>query len=258
MVVSTDLMAQKGFLNQLDTNRIENTYANDSSVLKDMINSPLWNEKFLPLDYDQDFLNAAVCGYINYQRERRAKKPLQYSEELYSVCFHFLDYFSLQSFQYDTDKNARYNKLANKSAKKIQYPKGIIKTAIFRLPAVDFKGGAFYFDDEEESSELKLFYGIKPSKKELGSDDPPKRKEVEGFLYSDFIKNFFRHYLSTRLNSLIYSKDYTSMACYLMVDKKTINTQRIPQISCMIIFGANRLERSITVSAKKNQKKLIN
>lgn len=251
------LWAQDKFLARLDTSRVGNTWAKDSSSLVELTTHSLWNEEFIPVDYDHDFLNAALAGYINHERQKRSRKPLLYSEELYSVSYYFLQYFSLQSFQFDPEKNDRYTKLAKKSAKKIQYPKGIIKTAIFRLPAINFKGGAFYYDKEDETTSMKLFYGTKPTKKEMESEIPPKQKKIETWTYSGFVKQFYKHHLSAKIHSLLFSKEFSSVACCLVVDKRTLNTNRIPQVSCMVIFGANRLEKAKTVSPKKNQNRLL-
>ena len=250
--------AQLKFLADIDTNYITNGYYSDSTDFTELITNSKWQEEFLPAEYDQDFLNAAVCGYINQLRKKRSAKPLAFSKELYTICFNFLNYFSSQSFQYNSEKNEKYNKLAKKSAKKIHYPKGIIKTVIFRAPAVQYKTGEFYFDEEDETTSLKLFYGTKPVKKETESEKMPELKPVLTYTFQSFFSYFFKNNLKAKYNALIHSKQYSSLACYLLVEKNTVNKKRIPQVSCMCIFGADRLkEVSKAERASKNQKKLI-
>lgn len=257
ILFSGTIFSQTKFLAIIDTNYLSNSYIGDSSELSGIISSSTWQEQFLPADYDQDFLNAAVCGYINQLRKKCSVKPLSFSKELYTVCYNFLDYFSLQAFQFNPEKNEKYNKLAKKSAKKIHYPKGIIKTVIFRVPAVHYKGGVFYFEENDETTDLKLFYGTKPTKKESESENKPELKPVLTYTYQAFIQNFFKNNLKAKYNSLIYSKQFSSLACYLIVDKNTINKNKIPQVSCMCIFGADRLKEVPDAGhAPKNQKKL--
>lgn len=255
------LNAQKEFLARVDSTYIENSYAEDSSLLQNILANPLTEDKFIPADYDQDFLSAAVCCYINQTRRKKRKPPLRFSKELHTLCYDFLDYFSLRSFETDFNKNERYNKIARKSVKKIRYPKGIIKTIIFRLNAIQYSGGEYYYDEEDSATELKLFYGKKPSanrNKEEEIITGFKKNPVEVYTYHSIIELIYKKYIHAKYSKVILSADYSSIGCYLMVDKKTIGESRIPQVSCMCILSAERLQDiSSADKASKKQKKLI-
>ena len=253
IVGSNSIYCQDKFLFTIDTNYSENNYLKDSVNPIEFINDSRLNEEFNPLNVDIDLLNAGLYSAIQSERKRKARQILTFSLQQYTLCIKFLDFYLPNKFVHEEESLEKFTKTTKKALKKVKFPLGISKTITFKVRALDFKGQNFYYLRKDASSELKLFKGTKPTITDSIELNELKKEPVPTFTYKKFIYYFMRNYLKKKYNTLLYSKDYSSMGVAVKVDKRTLNCNRIPEVAVILIFGANRL-KNIDQAVAKSKK----
>lgn len=251
-------ISQINFLNEVDTNYISNAYWNDSLSAKEFLNDVRLNEEFDPLNPDIELLNAAVYAYIQDGRKRSGRKMHEFSDEQYTLCKKFIDFFVPDKFEHESDNIERFDKLTKKALKKMQFDKGISEVLSFNLRVVDFKGYNFYYLKTVHETELKLFKGSKPDIKDSAKLAELEKEPLKMYTYKKLAEHFYKNILKRKYNKLVNSANYSSIGIYFKIDPRTLHRNKIPEAAVILIFGANRLKEIDKALVKsKRQKKLI-
>lgn len=258
LILSLDSYSQVKFLSQIDTNYISNQYLDDSLDVMEFYGDARLNEEFDPLNPDIELLNAGLFVAIQRERKRRAREILAFSEKQYTLCAKFLEFYLPDRFETDEENIEKFTKTTKKALKKIKFPKGISKVLTFKFRAMNFKGYNFYYLKTAHETELKLFKGAKPEIRDSTKLAELKKVPVPTFTYKGLIDNFVKNVLKKKYSKLLYSKEYSSLACYFKLDKRTLNRNKIPEVALIMIYGADRLKYMEVAKIKsKKQKKLL-
>lgn len=257
-LLSLEGISQVRFLSQIDTVYISNKYLTDSVDVMEFYGDARLKEEFDPLNPDIELLNAGLYVAIQRERKQKAKSIQEFSEMQYTICEKFLQYYLPDRFITDDENIEKFTKTTKKALKKIRFPKGISKVLTFKFRAMDFKGNNFYYLRSAHETELKLFKGSKPETRDSVELAETEKIPLKTFTYKGLVDHFVKNILKKKYSKLLFSKDYSSFACYFKVDKRTLNCNRVPEVALMLIFGADRLKYMDVAKAKsKRQRKLI-
>lgn len=250
--------SQMKFLSLIDTNFIDNPYFNDSTSMEDFYDDPRLNEVFNPLNPDIELLNAGLFSAIQRERKRRGKSNFEFSDQQYTLCKQFLDYYVPDRFSGEHENLIRFDKTTKKSLKKMRFPKGVSKVFTFQIRALDFKGNNFHYLSTDEETDMKLFKGPKPDTRDSAKLAKIEKVPVPTFTYRKLIDHVMKQQLKKKYAGTLFSKEYSSMACYFKVDKRTLLRNKIPELSFIMILGADRLKYMNQAELKfKRQRKRI-
>jgi hypothetical protein len=91
---------------------------------------------------------------------------------------------------------------------------------------------------KNEDEELNLFYGKKPGL----HDSLVERIPIDLFTYKTFAESVVKKWFSGAYGRKSKSKAFTSAACYIILDERTLFKSRIPTAKAILILGGNQTD----------------
>lgn len=239
LIINQNAEAQsKRFLSKLDTSFQPDTLYYFDYDWKAFYDYEIADIEFDITDYDQDMLIAAVFFATNKYRSSKKKEPLKYSSELHRVAYNYSNINSYRRFINNKKNLSRVLRGLPKICKIFHFKGSLVNANIACPFAIDFNPKKkFYFDRHDEETIAQLFYGRKPKSKY--SDK--KKVTVPLETYQSFAEKLVKEWQGRKSKRKTKSKAYEYMACYVIVEPKTVRKRRIPRAKAIQIFGGYRI-----------------
>jgi hypothetical protein len=235
----------KRFLANADTNLlVQNAYFKNYDNSASFFGSGAANEELIPYNIDQELLNATVFFMFNKIRKQKHRTELEFSPQLELAAYNFIKQYSVFKFKKLKNNNARISKILPFLFKKLNIKQGVSKGLVVLPQLVDYKfGKRFYYDKEDEETDLKMYYGrkIDADKEEEGLVKIP----IPTYTYYSFAEKLVRDLMSSFPSRFAKSKSYEKAACYLAVDEKSLYKRKIPRARAIIILSGKRTAQVI-------------
>ena len=106
--------------------------------------------------------------------------------------------------------------------------------------AVDYRGGKFYHDKEDNETITHLFYGNKPTKKEI-EEKGLKTYPIKDYSYEELAMVLANKFLLDKRAMKCLNSGYDFVGCSCSIEARTVNRKRIPIIKAIFILGGKRI-----------------
>ena len=228
----------KRFLAKLDTNFQPDTLYYHDYLWEDFYDYNIADIEFDITDYDQDLLNASVFFATNKYRSSKNKEPLKYSLELHKVAYNYAAFNHYKRFINNKKNNTKILKGLLSVCRTFHFTGSLVNANIAYPYAVDFNSKRkFYFDRKDEETVTQLFYGKRPKSKYYNKKKEPVLLDT----YQSFAEKLVKEWHGRATKKKTKSKAYEYMACYIIVEPKTVRKRRIPRARAIQIFGGYRI-----------------
>jgi hypothetical protein len=214
-----------------------NAYIEGNKDWREFFQNGVAGEEMDLLELDQELLNAAVFFTINKYRKKIGRAPLRYSKELDVMAHNYINSYSRNSFKPTKKNRDRIIKTIRFSAKKAQFRGGLLQTNVAVPYMIDYrKNRTYHYDKKNEETDLKLFYGSRPT----GEDTTAHIVPIPLHSYASFADGLVKSWFSKwgRRNSR--SKAFSYGAVHIELDKNSLFKNRIPNAKAIQMMGGKR------------------
>lgn len=208
-----------------------NNYYNQSA--DEFFDSGLADKTLTIADTDPELLNASVFHAINKMREQKERDAFQYSPELQKLVLSYMGKVESKNFATAENIKKKFLKTILKDAKEKGFKGTLVDLNVLQAQAIDYNDKIFFYNKKDESTELHLFYGERPSKKDKKQD----REAIPNYTYKSFSENLISVLLKLDKENKTTSKAYKYSACVLQWDYSSLYKNKIPQIKLIQIVG---------------------
>jgi len=189
---------------------------------------------------DYNYLNELVIEKINAKRQLRNEVLLARQSALDETALYLTRDLKLSRLQrLMSDRRVMQKKVALISWKK-GYPNNLLMVIVTMNHAVNYDGGKFYFDKKDTETTSHLYYGDKPSKKEM--EKPGFRLvPVKDFTYDQLAEMISHKFLIDKRSFKCLNAGYDLVGCSCIIEQRTLNHHKIPMIKAVFILGGKRI-----------------
>jgi hypothetical protein len=196
-----------------------------------------FSAEFNPLHPDYELLNQLVLEKINSKRAKKHATEIASHKVLGEVASFYTNTYVLRKFENSEDNRLFIKKKIRKICKAHGYDPRLTTFTINTLNAIRYTRRSYYYDKEENESELHLYYGDhKPTKKEKQAESykPEAMKlysyeEIANLIAEQLIKS------SGRLKTLNTAYSQIGLSC--AVEPRSIGGRKIPQLKIIMLLG---------------------
>lgn len=196
-------------------------------------------EKFTPLEEELLVLKSELEARLKKESRKR------YGELMHSQVLEQLAGFAVRSWKGGNyEDRAKWNKLERrfKRAKRQSITGFNIVTCVsFRLHLTDNSRRKLYYDKEGEGDGFQLYYGKRPSKKQLEEGYEPM--EVEAKTHEKLLEEILVLLRRRGVYSDIRKGIYSNIGVAIEFDANTIGKSSYPTARVVVFLGAKRLQR---------------
>ncbi|MFM7022913.1 MAG: hypothetical protein ACKOXB_08035 [Flavobacteriales bacterium] len=184
-------------------------------------------------DTDPELLNATVFHAINKMRQQKGKEALLHSPEMQKLAASYMGKVENRNFASADVIRKKFLKNILKDAKENGFKGTLLDLNVLQSQAVDYNGKTFFYNKKDQSTELHLFYGERPTKQDKKQD----REAIPNYTYKSFAENLVTALLKLDKENKTTSKAYKYSACVLQWDYSSLYKKKIPQIKLIQVVG---------------------
>lgn len=232
ILLSAEAFAQKRLLLQLDSSLVnQNPYLMESGLGSALAKA---SETIDPENTDLQLAAALVFHELNKWRSSKRLQPYREHSKLDRIAYHYSIYYNRFRFRGSQDNYFRLKRTLKKVPKYMILDFTYLDGYVDLPYTVDYKKGAFYYNDELGTSSLNLYTG-KYSREEDFVEEP-----IERLSYQAFAEEVVQHLTKSKSGSLLRSKAYELLAVRIAPVKKRKAKRKIPQLKVIYLIGAYR------------------
>ncbi len=189
---------------------------------------------------DYDGLNKAILEKINAKRTQKNLDPLEELSSLQKTAIFLTRDLKLGRFQQLRNDRKVLQRQVELKSWKYGNTYTLLTVIIATSNAVNYRGGKFYFDKKDADTRNHLFYGKRPTKKEMEAEDY-KTYPMDDFSQDEIAENIAHKFLSDKRTVKCLNTGYRMVGCSCYLEKKTLNRSKIPLIKAVFILAGKRL-----------------
>ena len=220
---------------------LDTTYVPNNEYLKEYTVDSFFESGIgdVQIDYDQidtALFNASLFLTINRERRSRGKEELIYEPYLDFLAYNCVKYYNRSKFRPSKKNDRLYEKnlylaARNKSIKCHLFSVNTGMTTVLKLEPKR----EYHRDLDNYKSPYRLYYRNAKEIKDFPED------EVESMTYNEFAEKALKELRAKAQKKRLHSKSYEIMACFVVIDPKTMYKNRLPVAKVIQIQGARRL-----------------
>jgi len=220
---------------------IDSSYAHENSIILNntvdsYLNSGLGQVKIDYNNVNQDLFNAAVFFAINKERRSRKKQELTYEPLLEFLAYNCVNFYSKSKFKLSYSNNPMYEKNLYLAARNMDIKCHLFSANTNLVTIMDLEPKRKYHKDSKDSvSTYRLYY-----RNPIEMKDEPE-DIVEPLTYDQFAASVVKTWFARKNRKKLISESYKIMACYVMIEPKSMYKGKAPYARVIQIIGAKRL-----------------
>lgn len=197
-------------------------------------------QDFDPAHPDYELLRSKVLDKLNERRTLRHRQGMSGHAVLQLTADQYTARLRATRLENTSDNRQRVHKKIRKNARLNGYKNAFIDFHIASLTAINYGGSRFYYDRLDEDTQIHLFEGKRPSKKEK---EAPSYKAVPLRLYTyDQLAGLIVSRFSTddgTFKSL--NNGYDKIGISMAVEKNTLFRNKKPVLKIIVVLGGSRI-----------------
>ena len=186
-----------------------------------------------PINFDIDFLNVCIFHATNEYRIKKGKEALNFDQKLHDLSKKYQKLYENKKFSNTMRYQKRIIKQVYGDAKKVKFKGTLLHANVGSGNILNYNGKRYFYNKREETTDLHLFYGDKPTSK----DKNKEREAIPYYTYQELARSIVKSTNQDQNKINNKSKAYKYVGVYCMLDYRTLYKRTIPQLKVITVFG---------------------
>jgi hypothetical protein len=191
---------------------------------------------FDPLKPDYERLNTLVVKLLNEKRFKKNKSTLVVNSSLQKTALFYTNVFVLRKFENNTVNKTRFRKNFKKLCRANGFYSKLIDFTINKISALHYFGKDYYYSKEDSTSDLHLYYGKKPGRKEMSAENF-KSVPLPSYSYEKLAQLIADKFIQDQGNFKTLNNAFDQIGLSCVVEPRTLGGHSLPQIKAILIVG---------------------
>ena len=193
-------------------------------------------QDFDPLKPDYNRLNSLVIKLLNEKRAKKGKLPLVVNPSLQKTALYYTNVFVLRKFENNDINKTRFRKNFKKICRANGFYSRLIDFSINKLSALNYYGTNYYFSREDSTSDLHLYYGKTPGRKEKEAENF-KPTPLPTYSYEKLAQSIANKFIQDEGSFKSLNNAYDQLGLSCVIEPMSLGGRRLPKIKVILIVG---------------------